>query len=163
MTSHSNSQKKDTTRIQQLAMSVYLNVYRQLIEVVKPSMGLATIDLITMRDVVNRLASGDIVVDISDAVDNNLPRATIRSYISSASNSERIEVLRQLVSIIEDPLTPAYFRGFRKDLMTYVVGVVGRKRWHMGDVENQPFIKVDELGNNIVLAKPRITIRLRDN
>jgi hypothetical protein len=126
-------------------------------------MGLAVMDSKTVHNVFNTLMAGDVVVDITKAVAKGTPRPTIRSYLATASNSDRVELLRLLIDVVYDPMTPAYFRGFRKELMTYVVGIVGRKRWHMGDIVHIPEIRVDELGNNVVLVTQRITIRLRDN
>lgn len=153
----------ELTVIQQLALTVYLNIYKDVIDVLKPNMGLINMDERTVLSVFDRMMSMDYVVDITEGLPPKLQRPSIRSYVSSASNSDRHVLLRNLVDIIRDPRTPPYFRGFRKTLMTYVVGVAGRKRWHMGNITANPTVHPDGLGNNIVRSNLTVTITLRNN
>ena len=147
---------------EQLALSIYLGVYRQLIEHVRPVMGMVDVDVMLVSDVLDSMCYGDIVVDITEAIDVNTPRPTLRSYISGAGTADRQRIWQQMMSILRNPNTPSYFKGFRNQIATRLLVKIGKKSWGMGDVVRIPIIKQSELGATVAGASTKITVRLRD-
>nr|CAA6830571.1 MAG: Unknown protein [uncultured Thiotrichaceae bacterium] len=147
---------------EELALSIYLGVYRQLIDHVKPVMGMVEVDALLVSDVLDSMCYGDIVVDITDAIDVNTARPTLRSYISGAGTADRQIIWKQMMVILRSPATPAYFKGFRNQIATRLLVKIGKKSWGMGDIIRIPIIKQNELGATVTGASTRITVRLRD-
>lgn len=151
----------ENSLVANLALKIYLGVYRDLIENIKPYMGLVDIDLAITTEVLNVMLYGDMVIDISSVIKPNTPRASIRSYLSTASSSDRKEVLAKLEEIIYDPAMPTYFKGFRKNILTKLVIGVSAMKWGMGDIVYKPAIVINELDAPTVSNTLQITVRLR--
>lgn len=147
---------------QQLALHVYLDIYKQLIDLTKPSMGLVEVDKALVLEIFNTMCSGDLVIDITNAVPRGIARPSLRSYISSAGYIENVYVYTEMLSILRDPNTPPYFRGFRAALCQRLVNTLRKKSWGMGDIIVMPHIVMDTTGYAEVTREIKITMRLRD-
>lgn len=162
MTSLSKPEQRELNIRQNLALQVYLGVYRELIELVKPSMGLVEVDKALVLDVFRVMSEGDMVVDITDAVDLSIARPSLRSYISDAGYLDIVKVTKLVLDIVKDPSALPYFAGFRTAVVTRMVNTLRKKKWGMDNIQHIPYVTIGELGETQVNASYKITLRLRN-
>lgn len=146
---------------QEIALTIYLEVYKLLIKSLKPSMGLLVLSESFVIQSLDVILSGDLVIDISSAIKPTTPRPTVRSYISGASTANKAAILAHMDDILRSPKTPAYFKGFRTVLSKTIIAKVAKKQWGMGAVTMQPTMHMNELGLSVVYGTPRFYMRLR--
>jgi len=155
------TKEKELNITQELASIVYLGVYKKLIDAMKPSMGLVDVDKELTLRVLGMLLSQDLVIDITKFADRDMPRASIRSYIATASSADKVTVAKAVLDIVLDPKVPAYFKGFREVIIKTIITKVYVLKWGMGDIQAVPYIITNELGLPEVGRMLNITMRLR--
>lgn len=156
----SNLSKK-TSIAEDLALTVYLGVYQQLIDNLKPVMGQFDITEPMVLDTLRVMSLGDIVVDITSAVNVNTPRNSLRSYLSTASHVYSSTILELMHDVLDDPAAPRYFKRFRSAVILRTVNIVSKKTWSMGDVIHVPKPVIGINDDVTIQYTTKTSIRLR--
>lgn len=157
-----NLSKQELSIVKELSLTVYLDVYKQLIDYIMPAQGQMKIDEAVVSEVLDKMLAGDMVVNITTAINPTTPRTSVRGYLSSASNVDKVEIYELIHEIIFAPDGPTYFKPFRASILASLVEKVSRKKWSMGDVSYHPKLLIGELDNTVVRIESTTTMRLRN-
>lgn len=154
--------KQELSIVKELSLTVYLDVYKQLIDYITPAQGQMEIGESVVSEVLARMLAGDVVVDITGAIKPTTPRTSVRGYLSSASNVDKREIYELAHEIIIAPESPRYFKPFRASILAALVEKVSRKKWAMGDIAYHPRLVIGELDNTVVRTESTTSMRLRN-